>query len=137
MVDRDFFATLSHSARWPAGEALLRDRIGWHRDRLSHCVHSSGGARLTHPHAEPDGIPEQNPGPPGARETISPPGGRLSCGEFASPGPWTQAIGRNQHLYLRIMAGMYAGAVLFHAFVGLVLLLVWLNSFATLLFVRR
>jgi chlorobactene glucosyltransferase len=35
------------------------------------------------------------------------------------------------------MARMHAGAVLFHAFVGFALLLVWLNSLATLLFVRR
>jgi hypothetical protein len=36
-----------------------------------------------------------------------------------------------------MIAGMQPTAVLFHAFVGLALFLVWSNSLATLLFVRR
>jgi hypothetical protein len=36
-----------------------------------------------------------------------------------------------------MIAGMQPAAVAFHAFVGLALLLIWLNSLATLVFVRR
>ena len=66
MADCSFYAAARHWRRWQCAQALLRQRVGGHCNRLSDCGAASGRAGRADAHAQPDGIPERAAGPPRA-----------------------------------------------------------------------
>ena len=92
---RHLRSELRRPPRRAQGEALLRAGVRGHCHRLPHRRPSPRRPGLAHPHPQPDGLSQRDPGPPRARAPVFDPRRRLPGGGGESARDQQEAAGRD------------------------------------------